>query len=255
MNHPIRLFALAMLALGLAACQGTPSASQENNTPSREIKLYSVPPQQSPALLHALRETVINGHGSTVTQPFPGKLLVAAPAGEQASIGAAIHALSKAAETTPHPEQLHVHFWVIDALPGKGSDSTALQPLSSTLDALRKNIGPSHFLLDDSAMAVATPGETSNKIDTANLHDFVFWIPSSGSDHLQLAIEYNDHSGNDHAGKGFRSLKTVAAMKLDQYVVLAQASEPGGDANTNPSGTDAALRLLVVRVDRADSDR
>lgn len=249
MNHPIRLFAALVLALGLAACQGASSTSQDAGAPPREIKLYSVPPQQSPALLHALRETVINGHGSTVTQPFPGKLLVAAPADEQASIGAAIHALSKAAETTPHPEQLHVHFWVIDAMPGKGADAAALQPLSGTLDALRKRIGPSHFLLDDSAMAVATPGETSNRIDTANQHDFAFWIPSSGSGHLQLAIEYNDHSGNDHAGKGFRSLKTVAAMKLDQYVVLAQAAESGGDA-----GAKAALRLLVVRVDRAGGD-
>lgn len=255
MNHPLRFLAGALLALSLVACHQPASAPQGKAAQPRQLKLYSVPPQQSSVLLHALRHTSL-GKGSNVTQPFPGKLLVSAPQAEQASIGKAIAALSKAANTDFQPERLHVHFWLVEAHPGSGEEPAVLKPLSTTLNTLQKSLGRSHFSLQDSAMATVTPGSGYSSITTGQMHDFMFLLAPAGAHDVTLQLSYKDHTG-----PGFRKLDTSATLKLGQYMVLAQA--PNGKPRKvslpglpgNPAGTEVhtptVMRLLIVRVDRA----
>lgn len=247
MNTPIRILAGVLMALGLAACQHPASPSQAETAPPMQLKLYSVPPQKSQALLMALRGTIMHGNGRAEA-PFPGKLLVAAPADEQASIGAALETLSKTPVPNVEHAQFRVHFWVVDMLPGSGADASALKPLAPTLDTLRKHLGPAHFELADSASATTLEGRKTNRMDTANRHLFEFRIPSAGAGHVQLALQYIDRSPD-----GFRGLKTSASMPLGDYVVLAQAAAPKvlpGHRKAPPPG---AMRLLVVRVDKLAS--
>jgi len=241
MNTPIRILAGMLLALGLAACQHPAPPSQAKAAPPMQLKLYSVPPQKSQMLLKALREVV----PGRIHEAFPGKLLVAAPADEQASIGAAIETLAKTPVPNVEHAQFRVHFWVVDMLPGSGADTPALKPLAATLDALRKQLGPAHFELADTASATTLQGHLANRMDTANRHLFEFWIPSTSAGHVQLALQYIDRSPD-----GFRGLKTSASMPLGDYVVLAQAAAPRTLPDHRKAPPQGGMRLLVVRVDK-----
>lgn len=246
MKSPLLILAASLLALGLTACQRPASSSQAAAAKPMQLKLYDVPPQRSEALMTALRSVIADGKSSRVSQPLPGKLLVAAPADEQASIGAAIASLGKAPVPAIAHAQYRVHFWLVDMLPGPGTDSASLKPLSGTLDTLRKRMGPSHFILADDAQVATLTGHRAHELGTASRNHFEFWIPTAGNDQVQLVLQYG-RPGDDFG------LKTTVSLTPGHYMVLAQTAMPGhmpGQHAVQPQGT---MRLLVVRADPLDS--
>lgn len=255
-----RIAGVTAFVLTLAACQGNgPGAAQASA--NMQLKLYQVPAQQSDQITHALHNTLAGNtlggllkkqdNGMRVTEPFPGTVMVLAPPKVQASVGSVIHELSEhAPKPQPHKAeqagniQFRVHFWLVDMLPGSGTDTSALKPLAPTLDALRKRMGQAHFALTDNAQAVTESGDKAHNLDTANHHHFQFWIPSTEGNRAQLVLRYVDQTG-----EGF-SLKTSAYMPLGDYMVLAQAAAPSELPDHRKALPQGTMRLLVVRVDK-----
>lgn len=181
-----------------------------------------------------------------VTQPFPGTLMVLAPESIQDNVSRAIAALDKASAKVAAPGRLQVHFWVIHAIPGKGKDSPALQPLAKTLNTLRTSLGPSHFSLESTVSEAATFGK-QNHIVTGDGRQFSFTVGLGRRDEFDLDVQYSDNQR-----RGIMDLQTTIATSPGQYVMLAQA--PGAAASSPPDKTAApSLLLLVARVDRIES--
>ncbi|MGH8126301.1 MAG: hypothetical protein ACREPK_10710 [Rhodanobacteraceae bacterium] len=250
MKLALRLLGGALLALVLAGCHAPPDNTGQVST--LQLKLYKVPALESStirqALLQVLAGSAAAGHVSMrVTEPFPGTLMVLAPKSLQSSVGSAIAALDKAAAKVAEPGRLQVHFWVIAALPGKGEDSPALQPLAQTLDVLRTSLGPSHFALETTVGEVATFGE-HGYVRTGDARLFAFTARPGRNGGIDLEMDYSD---KQHRGIG--RMQTTVATSPGQYVVLAQA--PGSNSSGQSSGKTSsppALLLLVARVDRIE---
>lgn len=246
MQHPFRLIAVASLFVALAAC----SAPDRDRAAAMTLKIYAVPPAQAAQLSQSLGTAL--GKTANVTVPAPGKLLVYAPAGAQASISAAIDSLGESAHAESAPAQVDLHFWVVDAQTGTGTDDDALKPLTNALDAVRHNVGPLHFQLDQAAAVVTAVGH-SGSLRTAGdrtyQHDFAFLVHAAQGNTIDLSLSYGD------AGqRGLAQFDTRIDAQSGHYVVLAQAP---GACPAAPPGTTApacpekpALRLLIVRADR-----
>lgn len=251
MKRVLRVVGGALLALVLAGCNGSSSGSTHSS--DMELKLYTVPVQESSSIQNALEHVLAGsaagdgkGIGMRVTQPFPGTLMVLAPESIQDNVSRAIAALDKASAKVAAPGRLQVHFWVIHAIPGKGEDSPALQPLAKTLNTLRTSLGPSHFSLESTVSAATTFDERGHVV-TGDMRKFEFTIRPERNDAIDLEVDYSDPRDS-----GIRNLETTIATSPGQYVMLAQAP---GAAASSPSDKTAApsLLLLVARVDRIES--
>lgn len=245
-----RLFQLvagaALLAIGatLTACHA-PASSGAPDAEAMELKLYDVPAAQSDALRSALAKAMANK--ASVSQAAPGQLLVYAPGDAQASIGAAIKALGKATPAPAPSVQLRVNFWVVDGVPGSGTDDPSLKDLAGSLATLRQTMGPLHFHLEQAATLIGT-SDDENTLATGNgaqTSIFRTRISAIHGDTAHLKLNYDD--GN---GSGLRALDTRIDASMGQYLVLAQA--PGACAATAPASCPdkPTLRVLVIRVDR-----
>jgi len=252
MNKAFRLVAgTALLVLGatLAACH-TQDSSGKTATGSMELKLYDVPASQSENLAQALALTMVNK--ASVSQAAPGKLLVYAPRGAQASIGKAIAALAKAPMQQAAAGQVGVHFWVVNGEPGAGADDAALKPLASALDSVRQNAGPLHFSLVQTVFArTSTDGHNVSIVAApagGNARNFDFAVKGVDGQILDSLLDYYD--SND---RGLYKFKSEVSLHSGHYVVLAQG--PGacpravvGESDP-PCPVTPALRLLIVRAD------
>ncbi|MEO7068470.1 MAG: hypothetical protein ABI114_16290 [Rhodanobacter sp.] len=250
MKRPLRVIAAAAVFAVLAACTAPSNSQADSGTAPMSLKIYAVPPAQTAQLRASLGQAL--GKNASITAPTPGKLLVYAPVRAQASINAALTDLSKSAPTEEVPAQVNLHFWVVDAQAGAGADDAALKPLASALDAVRKNMGPLHFQLDQAVSAMASLGHNGS-IKTATeggyARGFNFQINSAHANTINLQLSYDD------AGQsGLAQFDTQIDVQSGHYVVLAQA--PGACAPALPGRIAPAcpekptLRLLIVRADR-----
>lgn len=239
--------------LGLTACHA-PAADPAGASAAMQLQIYPVPPAQTGRLAEALGNAL--GGKASVTVPAPGTLLVYAPRDTQTSIGAALNRLSQA---TPAPSadgqatvpQVALHFWVVDAQAGTGADDPALRSLSATFESLRKQFGALHFQLDQTATA-AVAGNRHGRITIASPQGFQrtfnFELGAAAPSGVELSLDYQDTGPG-----GLRQLSTEVGARYGDYVVLAQAPDPCAGASATPASAcvgGAALRLLIVRVDR-----
>jgi hypothetical protein len=255
MKRALPFIGALLLVLTLTACQ---SSDHTESNRAMQLKAYSVPPQSAKAIESNLSIVATAFHGS-VTQPFPGTLLVYAPRDAQASIEHTIDTLSKASKKAPPPAPLHVHFWVIKAVPGAGKSSPALKPLNKTLSTLESSLGTSHFILDRRASTVATMDHLSLII--AGPYKFAFTPRVSQNGSTQLDVQYSavDSAASKLASafgsdsNGINSLHTTVTTTPGQYVVLAMApTQSPASASSAPAETPATrtMRLLVMRLDQ-----
>ncbi len=250
MKHTLQLIAGAALLLGLSACRA-PADNHASQTSARmELKIYAVTPEQADPVAQSLRGAL--GPMDTITVPAPGKLLVYAPRDAQSSIGEAISSLGKSVVAQPADVQVGLHIWIVDALAGPGSDDPSLKPLASSLESVRKSMGPLHFQLDQAVAAITSVGpEGSMKTATDGGYErsFGFQVKATHANTIQLALSYGDNGQS-----GLAQLDTQIGITSGQYVVLAQA--PGACAPALPGKIappcpqKPALRLLIVRADR-----
>lgn len=249
MKHTLRLIVAAVLLLALSACHAPTGNHADQASAPMELKIYAVPPEKTMPLVASLGNAL--GNAANITSPAPGKLLVYAPRDAQTSIGEAIASLGKSAEGEPASAQIELHFWVVDAQTGSGTDDAALKPLMTALDSVRKNIGPLHFQLDQAAAAMTSVGPLGTiqtAADGVYSRGFRFKVIAIHDKTIQLSLGYNDRGQG-----GLAELDTQLGITSGQYVVLAQA--PGACAPALPGKAappcpqKPALRLLIVRAD------
>lgn len=277
MNVLSRIVVLTAAVVILAGCGAT--ANHDAGAPPLQLKAYRVPANESEAIASKLgavlespefRAGTRTHAGMRVTQPFPGTVLVLAPASLQASIGSAIAdmqaASTKQAGVSAASGPVQVRFWLVDAIPGKGEDSVALKPLSATLDHLRTALGPTHFTVVGAVSAAGTLGERG-QIASSGQGQFNFKATPGADGAVDLQVAY---SNPDHTS-GIANLDTAISVNPGQLVVLAQAPQVRGvngvrQSTDGKGGTkveffdDAGLpyapdsrprmRMLVVSVDR-----
>lgn len=247
-----------MLTLGLAACHAPDTATASAPTAQMQLKLYHEPVQQSAAIERTLHTALAgNNLGNTVkdrdnsmrvTEPFPGAVLVLAPAQMQDSIASAIKELTKASPKTAGSTPLRVHFWVVQAKAGDGPDAPALRPLDPTLKQLRASLGPSHFVLNEAVSAITNatdhfdPRAGGGEVNTNQHHEFQFTALTNPNGDIKLQVNFRDKTS-----RTIPSLHTLTTIRPGEYVVLAQAPSTDDTANGNDT---TLMNLLVVRVDR-----
>lgn len=267
MKHRIRLIVAALLlTFGLSACQAPSNDQASSGSDNRVLKIYPVPPAEGQDIARGLQAAL--GTKASVSNPSEGKLLVYAPRDAQASIEKAIATLGNAKASAQPAATLNVHVWTVDGETGNGADDPALKALEPTLDALRKTAGPMHFRLAQTAAAMASSGHQASSLvhqasslvlsDGTDTQNFGFLFNRVNDDGVNLWLDYED-SGRS----GLRKFNTQIEVPFGQYIVLAQApgvcAKPvettllpnGKQVSTNPCSDKPALRLLIVRVDRA----
>lgn len=264
MTFVLRMMGCIVLAFALAACHAPNAGADKVST--MQLKLYRVPADQSKAIakdLGAVLESSEFQLGTKahtemrVTQPFPGTVMVLAPAALQSSIASAIDEMAKSAGKqqaggAPENVPLRVQFWVVQAKAGAGDDEAALQPLQDTLKQMRGSLGPSHFVLEDTASALVDAPDHSGiaggngNIVTARAHQFGFHAAAVSDGKVGLEVNYMD-AAKDVADRSIPVLHTTITIDPGNYVVLAEAPPATGNAG-KPDTT--LMNLLVVRVDR-----
>jgi hypothetical protein len=244
MKHTLRLIAGSTLLLMLLGCHAPASS---NSATSMELKIYSVPPDQTQNLAQSLGLAL--GIKANVTTPAPGKLLVYAPLATQTSIGAAIASLGKASPSEQVPAQVEIHFWSVAGITGAGTDDPALHNLEASLASLHQAIGPLHFKLEQRVSAVVASQhggsiETSN--NPMNPDVFQFQVGAVDKDTADISLTYGITA--------ISTFKTHILARLGQYIVLAQMAgacplkTTGQTIDTCP--VSSGTRLLIIRVDR-----
>ncbi|OOG59564.1 hypothetical protein B0E48_01765 [Rhodanobacter sp. C03] len=250
MKHTHRLILGSTLLLALTACQAPNDGRVGQAIAPMELKIYAVPPEQTPNLTEALGNAL--GKVGNVTMPAPGKLLVYAPRDAQASISAAITSLGNASPADQKSAQVNLHFWIVDGATGPGSDDAALQPLSATLDTVRQTMGTLHFRLDQTLSAMASAGHGGSIVATTSggyPRAIDFTVNTINGNSIDLDVGYDDQGRG-----GLAKFRTQIDAEPGHYVVLAQA--PGACAPaplggiSPPCPEKPALRLFIVRADR-----
>lgn len=260
MKSVIRTLVLTLLAVIVTGCH-TPS-NDSSQASAYQLKSYAVPVSQSKAIAQNL-DAILASPGFQVgtkthsemraTQPFPGVVLVLAPASVQPSIASAIADLNKAsneqAKSAPESVSLRVHFWLVQAKAGNGADSTVLKPLDATLARIRSSLGSSHFVLaDGAALSVEAPSHRdptagNGMLITSRGNKFVFRAVAPNTKDVSLNVQLFTRGGSDST---LPELNTTVAMRPGEYVVLAQA--PSTEAAARAKDT-TLMNLLVARVD------
>lgn len=274
MQTILRLFCVVLIAAVLAGC-GT---SRDNGSQADfQLMMYKVPAAQSRAIAGKL-DGILTSPGFLVgtkahttmraTAPFPGTVLVLAPASVQPSIATAVAELAKAAGSanpedaaheakakSPESVPLRVQFWVVQARAGVGDDAAALLALEPTLKRIRALLGASHFVVDDSASTLIDAPTTQNlaagngDVTTSRGHQFGFHAVADIGGSVSLEVSYASMESSV-AAQTIPKLQTTVAVRPGEYVVLAEAPPANVPAKT-PTAT--LLNLLVMRVDRADA--
>ena len=263
MKAVVRLLTGILVAMSLAACHAP--SGEAGHDPAMQLKLYQVPAGQSEAIADHLgadlEDTGFRVGTKTqtnirVTQPFPGVVMVLAPASVQPSIGQAIAGLGKVADNkapkadsaAPQAVPVQVTFWLVQARAGNGADSPALAALEPALKRMRGTLGPSHFALDESvssatnaAMPQLKPGTSyGGQLVTAQGHQYSYKPQVTADGDVLLWVQYQEL---DSTKRTIGNVQTVLTMHPDQYVILASAPSDKSDKGT-------LLNLLVARVDR-----
>jgi hypothetical protein len=263
MKFALRMVGCILLAFALVACQGP--AGSGDKASAMQLKLYRVPADQSKAIaknLGAVLESSEFQLGTKahtemrVTQPFPGTVMVLAPAPLQSSIASAIDEMAKTsgkqATNAPVSVPLRVQFWTVQAKAGAGDDSAALSNLQPTLKRIRDSLGPSHFVLEDTASVLVDapnhfdPTQGNGKLSSARGHYFTFHALVSANGTVSLDVKYANATqyAADHS---IPELDTMVTVDPNTYVVLAEAAPP---LSTTVAPDPTLMNLLVIRVDR-----
>jgi hypothetical protein len=263
MTFALRMMSCILLAFALGACNAP--VGDVDGTSAMQLKLYRVPADQSKTIakdLGAVLESSEFQLGTKahtemrVTQPFPGTVMVLAPAPLQSSIASAIDEMSKTSgkqvANAPDSVPLRVQFWTVQANAGAGDDTAALSDLQPTLKRIRDSLGPSHFVLEDTASVLVDapnhfdPTQGNGKLSSARGHNFVFRALAMAGGKISLDVNYANATryAADHS---IPELNTTVTVDPNTYVVLAEAAPP---LSTTAAPNPTLMNLLVVRVDR-----
>ena len=235
-----RSILLALLLL-LAGCQ----RDTEGPEPM-ELRQYAVPPAKTQAIANALT-MVMSGdaHRSSLGQAsaeIPGQVVVLATARMHASIKQTIETLAGADGEAAPSSSVRVDYWLVDAIPGAGSDDPKLGDVRQSIDALRPSLGESHFVLVEK-LSLLSDNRGSNSVvqPSEGLRVTQRLEPVPGGVHARLGLTRHERS-SDGKRSSPTSLSVNAVLTFGQTLLLAQQS---------PAAAPETQRLVLVRAQPA----
>jgi len=271
MNRSLPVVAMALAAALLGGCDSGGGSPAGSAAPKMEVRVYSVPPEQTDALRETFNKVFSTSETAAIgkaSSPAPGQLVVLAPANLQGSIEASIRSLTanrpQAADKGPS-QQMRLSFWSVDAIPENGRDDLELDPLQGALEETRKQLGPVRFVLRDEVGAVSSPGEQVERS----------WLGAkltneSGRPQRQLSYKLEDrgnglmlnmhvleqvpvvlaHEGQNMVEYLNIGADTTTAIRPGQTLVITRNPIPKDAVSTGePTVSNRTTRLYVVRVD------
>jgi hypothetical protein len=229
----LRAAALGALLL-LAACdRQVGSAGTPTDDPPKTLRVYTVPAERAEVIRDALRNAM--GDNGKVSLASPDRLIVVAPLVLQTSIEENLGELIKAAPTTAaDPGPVRIVAWVVDVSDAATVDPR-LQPLLSTLEAIRESLAAPGFTLYGQVALTASVGaeQFGHRAGDGRVELNVRMAPAEGGVLAGLSI-----------GANRMQLETRTRLKFGETVVLAQAM-PNDDGGSR-------VRLVIVRADPAN---
>lgn len=230
----LRTAALAALLL-LAACdrQSASTATPTADLP-KTLRVYTVPAERAEGLRDALAGAL--GDNGRVELAPPDRLIVVAPVVLQTSVAENLGDLTKAAApAAPDPGPVRIVAWVVDVSDAATVDPR-LQPLQSTLEAVRETLAaPGFTLYGQLALTGSVSGGplNRNRAGDGRVELNVRMTPAEGG----VLAEFN-------IGANRMQLDTQTRLKFGETVVLAQAMP-------DDEGGSSRVRLVIVRADPA----
>lgn len=235
-----RCAALGALLL-LAACdrQSASTATPTADLP-KSLRVYTVPAERAESLRDALAGAL--GDSGRVELAPPDRLIVVAPVLLQTSVAENLGDLTKAAApAAADPGPVRITAWVVDVADAATVDPR-LQPLQSTLEAMRETLAAPGFTLYGQ---VALTGSVA--ASERALSERAFWH-KAGDGRIELNMRMTPAEGGVLAeisiGANRMQLNTQTRLKFGETVVLAQAM-PDDEGGSN------RVRLVIVRADPA----
>ena len=211
---------LALIAPALLLACSLPTV--ENPTTTIELRAFEVPPEHadrlSVTLNHVLSGNTDTPIGRARTGPG-GTLLVAAPSTVIDGVEPLIDAVT-AAKPPPAPNNLSVHYWLVEGVDGEVGHDERLNSVATTLASIVEADGPQYFELLASQRITSLEGE---RAEATTLGDFgETWFmqridrdPNSGAFVGEIHIREDETVGR---------IETRIALSPDQTAVLAATS-------------------------------
>lgn len=228
-----RCAALSALLL-LAACdrQSGSTATPTADLP-QTLRVYTVPAERAESLRNALAGAL--GDNGRVELAPPDRLIVVAPVVLQTSVAENLSDLTKAAApAAADPGPVRIVAWVVDVADAATVDPR-LQPLQSTLEAVRETLAAPGFTLYGQVALTGSVGVRafSQRAGDRRVELNVRLAPAEGG----VLAEFN-------IGANHMQLNTETRLKFGETVVLAQAMPEEEGASR--------VRLVIVRADLAN---
>jgi len=228
-----RCAALSALLL-LAACdrQSGSTATPTADLP-QTLRVYTVPAERAESLRNALAGAL--GDNGRVELAPPDRLIVVAPVVLQTSVAENLGDLTKAAApAAADPGPVRIVAWVVDVADA-ATDDPRLQPLQSTLEAVRETLAAPGFTLYGQVALTGSVGVRafSQRAGDRRVELNVRLAPAEGG----VLAEFN-------IGANHMQLNTETRLKFGETVVLAQAMPEEEGASR--------VRLVIVRADLAN---
>lgn len=228
-----RCAALSALLL-LAACdrQSGSTATPTSDLP-KTLRVYTVPAERAESLRNALAGAL--GDNGRVELAPPDRLIVVAPVVLQTSVAENLGDLTKAAApAAADPGPVRIVAWVVDVADAATVDPR-LQPLQSTLEAVRETLAAPGFTLYGQVALTGSVGVRafSQRAGDRRVELNVRLAPAEGG----VLAEFN-------IGANHMQLNTETRLKFGETVVLAQAMPEEEGASR--------VRLVIVRADLAN---
>ena len=228
-----RCAALSALLL-LAACdrQSGSTATATADLP-QTLRVYTVPAERAESLRNALAGAL--GDNGRVELAPPDRLIVVAPVVLQTSVAENLGDLTKAAApAAADPGPVRIVAWVVDVADAATVDPR-LQPLQSTLEAVRETLAAPGFTLYGQVALTGSVGVRafSQRAGDRRVELNVRLAPAEGG----VLAEFN-------IGANHMQLNTETRLKFGETVVLAQAMPEEEGASR--------VRLVIVRADLAN---
>ncbi|MBK9656221.1 MAG: hypothetical protein IPO66_12445 [Rhodanobacteraceae bacterium] len=228
-----RTAALSALLL-LAACdrQSGSTATPTADLP-QTLRVYTVPAERAESLRNALAGAL--GDNGRVELAPPDRLIVVAPVVLQTSVAENLGDLTKAAApAAADPGPVRIVAWVVDVADAATVDPR-LQPLQSTLEAVRETLAAPGFTLYGQVALTGSVGVRafSQRAGDRRVELNVRLAPAEGG----VLAEFN-------IGANHMQLNTETRLKFGETVVLAQAMPEEEGASR--------VRLVIVRADLAN---
>ncbi len=229
-----RAAALSALLL-LAGCDrqaASPGVAAAD--PPMSLRVYTVPAERADAIADALG-SALGASGGHVSLAPPDRLIVVAPLLLQSSVAENLGDLMKAAPpVAADPGPVRIVVWIVDVSDTDTVDPR-LQPLRSTLEAIRESLAaPGFTLYGQLALTGSVGGHVldSHRAGDGRVDLTVRLAPTEGGVLAELDIRANR-----------MGLNTKSRLKFGETVVLAQAmpEDAGG----------SRVRLVIVRADPA----